>query len=138
VTAILATMLITSGIATRYDPGVMDEVVYNRVQWGQVDPETPHLGYVALLDADWIGRQVWIEHPDGRVFGPVVVADCAATGDRARLVQLGFAVDVSWELAQVLGVVDGPVAGFKVWDGEPRNAGWLRTWSGGNGRAEDR
>lgn len=123
---VLAATLIASGLATRYDPGVMDEVVYNRVQWGQVDADTPHLGYVALLGCDRLGEQVWLEHPDGRVIGPAVVADCAARRDRARLVQLGFAVDLSWELAQVLGVVDAPVVGFKVWDREPEEKDAIR------------
>jgi hypothetical protein len=32
----------------------------------------------------------------------------------------GWAVDLSYELALELGVVDRPVRGFKVWDRDPR------------------
>ena len=112
--------MIASGLATRYDPGVMDQVVENRVDWGQVDPSLLALGYVALLDCERIGEPVWLEHPDGRVVGPVVVADCAQEEHREELIGRGFAVDLSYELAVELGAVEAPVMGMKVWDGRPR------------------
>lgn len=116
-TVVVATVLAT-GTATRYDPGVMDPVVANRTIWGDIDPEVPHKGFVALLDCAHLGRLVWLEHA-GRVDGPYMVADCAAERDQTRLRLLGFAVDLSWEVAQVWGVVHGPVSGFVVYDANP-------------------
>jgi len=115
-----AAVLIASGVATSYAPGVMDTVVDNRIRYSHIDPSLQVRGYVALLDAVHIGRLVWIESPGGKVIGPVMVADCAAYHDRDRLTSLGFAVDLSYELAQEFGVVDAPVAGFMVWDKQPR------------------
>ena len=116
---VAAAVIIASGIATRFDPLVMDEVVQNRARWGQIDPGVPVKGYVALLDCERLGQLVWIQAPDGRVVGPVMVADCAQGIHRDGLVDRGFAVDLSWELAQELGVVDAPRGGFVVWDGDP-------------------
>lgn len=114
-----AAVLLATGLATRYNPGIMDPVVANRVEWGQIDTRQYHVGYVAMLDRDDIGRLVWLEHPDGRVVGPVIVADCAGEADRERLQQLGWAVDLSYELAVQLDVVHDIVRDFKVWDAAP-------------------
>lgn len=117
--AVAAATLLAAGLATRYDPDVMQAVVANRIEWGQLEPSPDSVGFVALLDCDHIGKTVWLETPDGLLFR-VQVADCAANQDRARLVQLGFAVDLSWELAQSLNVVDAPRAGFQIWDQLPQ------------------
>ena len=81
--AIMAGVLIASlltpvaeGKATRYNPGVMDTVVANRVRWGHIDPGKHHHGYVALADKKYIGELAWIRWPDGRLTGPYLVADC--------------------------------------------------------------
>ncbi len=121
VTAVVTASIVASGSATRYDPHVMDAVVANRVMYGQVDPSLAHKGYLGLLDCEHLGRLVWLEQ-GGRIDGPYMVADCAADKDRARLVMLDFAVDLSWELAQDWNVIDGPVSGFRVWDGYPLRA----------------
>lgn len=117
---IAAAVLVASGIATRYAPQVMDVVVANREMYFQIDTSIEVRGYVALLEREHLGRIVWLESPDGAVVGPVMVADCASEHDRDRLAALGWAVDLSWELAQELGVIDAPMAGFKVWDADPR------------------
>lgn len=77
-----AAAIIASGIATRYNPLVMDAVVENRARWKQIDPSVEVEGYVALLDCDRLGDLVWLQAPDGRVLGPVMVADCAAAHHR--------------------------------------------------------
>ena len=115
-----AAAIIASGIATRYAPGVMDEVVENRARWGHLDGGQQVAGYVALLDCDRLGELVWLQAPDGRIVGPVTVADCAAAQHRDARIAQGFAVDLSWELALLLGVIDAPVGGFTVWDQDPR------------------
>jgi hypothetical protein len=121
ISAVMAATILASGTATRYDPGAMDPVVANRIRWRQIDPHVEHKGYVALLDYEHLGRLVWLEH-DGRIDGPYMVADCAAEKDRARLLVLGFAVDLSWELALDWGVVDDVGQGFTVYDADPRPA----------------
>lgn len=111
--------LLAAGLATFYAPGVMEPVVANRVAWGHVDLSVPHEGYVALLNASDLGRTVWLELPDGTVSGPHLVVDCASGKDYGRLQRLGWAVDLSWELAQALGMPNGPLAGVKVWSAYP-------------------
>lgn len=107
-------ILIAEGVATFYNPGVMQPVVANRIEWGHLEPSPQAVGYVALLDREHVGKVVWLETPTGLLFR-VQVADCAAEQDRARLAQLGFAVDLSWELAESLGGLKGPTDGFRVW-----------------------
>ena len=114
-------ILIASGLATRYNPFVMDAVVRNRIKWHQLPPGTDSHRCVALLDACEIGRQVWLEHPDGRIIGPVIVADCAQSVHKGMLRRRKWAVDLSYELAVELGVIHRPMKGFKVWDRDPRS-----------------
>ena len=126
--ALVAVALLASGVATRYNPGVMDVVVTRRIQYGQVDPAMPARGFVALLDCEHLGRQVWLEGPDRetggrRVDGPYIVADCAAGEHRQALAERGWAADLSWEVAMAWGVIDAPLAGFMVLDGDPRLEG---------------
>lgn len=119
---IVAATLIASGMATRYAPDIMQTVVANRIMWGHLPADTDPAECVALLDCQRVGNFVWLEL-DGRVHGPFTVADCAAKQDIARLAHLRFAVDLSWELAQELGVVDRPRHGVKVWDRNPARRG---------------
>ena len=111
-------ILIASGKATAYAPGVMDTVVANRVEWRQIDPNIRHKGYVALLECSHIGRLIWLQH-GLQVDGPYMVADCAASHDRDRLRVLGWAVDLSYELAQEWRVTDRVGEQFQVWDSDP-------------------
>jgi hypothetical protein len=110
---------IAYGKATHYAPGVMDRVIANRQRWGQLDLTQPHLGYVALQSAAYINDRVWLEFPDGMVIGPYLVADCARHADIAYQDRIGFAVDLSYELAAQLQTVGRPVYGVRVWL-EPR------------------
>jgi hypothetical protein len=116
IATVLTTILtpVADGKATRYNPGVMDRVVANRVRWNHIDLSKPHAGYIALADADYIGEQAWIQWPDGRLTGPYLVADCGANRDQAYLKKIGFAVDLSWELAVKFGVIDKPMPGVRV------------------------
>jgi hypothetical protein len=106
---------VTEGEATRYNPGIMTQVVENRVKWGHIDLDVPHFGYVALSDKGYIGERAWIEWPDGRLTGPYLVADCGARHDLPALDAKGFAVDLSWELAVQFGVIDAPLSGVAIY-----------------------
>ena len=100
--------LLLSGQATYYDAGVMEQVVANRIAWGQVVPCPACLGYVALLDPDMLGQRVWLRRPGRASEGPYLVTDCAAAGHREALHRRGWAVDVDWRTAQRWGM-RGPV-----------------------------
>lgn len=113
--AAITLILIASGKATSYSPGVMDSVVQNRIRWGQLDITQPHVGYVALKDKRYIGERVLLEFPGGAIEGPFLVADCGAEEDHELLDYKRFAVDLSYELAVKYGAVRAPVWGVKVW-----------------------
>jgi hypothetical protein len=118
---IIATLFIVlspvaSGKATRYNPGVMGEVVQNRIGWGQLDLNQPNMGYVALADCGYLNQRVVIELSDGKFVGPYLVTDCGAAQDQEHLKDIGFAVDLSWEVAQQLGVTDAPLKGVRVYE----------------------
>jgi hypothetical protein len=112
---IAAVSPVAQGKATRYNPGVMDAVIGNRIRWGQLDVGQPNRGYVALADCGYLNQRVVIELPDGSFTGPYLVADCGAEQDQEHLQEIGFAVDLSWEVAQDLGVMDRPLRGVKVY-----------------------
>jgi len=119
---VMAAMLVATGRATHYAPGVMAQVIANRVEMGDIDLNVPHEDYVAVMDPAYLGDQVWLELPDGRVSGPHLVVDCAARHDRADLEADGFAVDLSYSLAQALGTVGAPLEDVKVWRHDPQMA----------------
>ena len=115
---ILATSPIAVGKATRYAPGKMEQVVANRVKWGHIDPTVYHDGYVAVADCSLLAGRVYLQLPDGRISGPHLVADCGAAHDQQHLIDIGFAVDLSYELAKTLGVMDKPLDNVTVWSYE--------------------
>ena len=118
-TELAAAVLLATGIATHYDPGVMDGTVARRQAWGHIQTGQGEVGYAAMLDRADIGRTVWLLHPNGTVVGPVLIADCGAKKDRRRLQQIGFAVDLSFELAVEFGSVGSPIKNFEVWSAPP-------------------
>ncbi len=110
--------LIATGKATRYREGLMQKVVENRLRWRHVTAAqvAAAAGFVAVADAGYLGRTVYVEWPDGTMTGPYLVADCGAEQDQGHLQRIGFAVDLSWELAQLyLERMDMPRRGVRVW-----------------------
>ena len=97
--ALLLTVIV-SGQATYYSAGVMERVVANRLAWGHITPCAECIGYVALLEPEHIGTQVWLQRPGQPSEGPFLVADCATAAHRAALQARGWAVDVDWQTAQ--------------------------------------
>jgi hypothetical protein len=111
-------VLIAEGKATRYNPGVMDRVVANRLLWRHITREQVKAaaGFVAVADKRHLGRMVYIEWPDGRKTGPYLVVDCGRARDQEHLRKIGFAVDLSYELAeQFLEDINMPRQGVRVW-----------------------
>lgn len=106
--------LVVSGTATFYAPGVMDGVVAYRQSSGQIMECPDCLGYVALVDAEWIGKRVYLSLPWGIQEGPFLVADCARQQEREGLGRRGWAVDVDWGTWQRWGVPRRPLPGVEV------------------------
>jgi hypothetical protein len=116
--AAIALVLAASGKATRYNPGVMDIVVKNRLNWGHITQEQVDSaqGFVALRDKGNIGDRVLLELPDGSFAGPYLVVDCGKATDQEHLDKIGFAVDLSYELAEKhLTNINVPLRDVKVW-----------------------
>lgn len=115
IAALMASSPVVGGVATRYDPGVMEKVVENRLGWGQLDLSRGHSGYIAVADCKLLDELVWLGWPDGSFSGPHLVADCGAQHDQEYLDEIGFAVDLSYPLAVEHGVLDAPLPGVTVW-----------------------
>lgn len=131
-TAILtATLLLsgpsTEGLAQFYADSVMERVAENRIAWGHIPPDTDPRFCAAVIDCSWVGESIRVLWPDGRVMWGTV-CDCSADEDRARHLEKGLAVEVSWwaagEYAHPIGPYllprDGPLDGVTVelWDWE--------------------
>jgi hypothetical protein len=115
----MATLLIASGVATRYDPGVMKTAVDNQIGWGHVPPGTDPAKCVALFDCAYLGRSIWLER-NQLVDGPYTVCDCAQAQHRGYLTEIGFGVDLSYKLAMELGL---PMDNVLVWSVNPYRGG---------------
>ncbi len=102
------------GLATYYGSGVMEWVEKYRRGRDQLPPCPECVGNVALLRAGDIGRKVWLQHPNGELYGPFLVIDCAQRTDVPSLLDREWAVDVSWELSRDWRM-DRPLAGVIVW-----------------------
>lgn len=112
----IALVLVAVGKATAYGPDTMNRVVENRVGWGQLDLSQSHVGYVALADEKYLNSRVLLELPTGEIVGPFLVADCGAEHDQEHLNEIGFGVDLSYELAEkYLEDPRTPLHGVKVW-----------------------
>lgn len=85
------------GRPTYREPYRTQEVIANRVEWGDVSRamvDDPHvLGYASVMDCSLIGRWVGIAWPDGYLY-PYLVIDCVAAQDRDYNRATGFAVEV--------------------------------------------
>jgi hypothetical protein len=114
------TPLPQQGLATYYNPGVMAEVLANRLEAGDIDPCPECVGTVALLRAGDIGRKVWLQPPGGEPVGPFQVIDCARRQDVQPLLDRNWVVDVSFEVGQYWGM-NRPLDGVIVFE-DPADA----------------
>lgn len=114
---VLDLQLIDEGKATHYNPGIMDDVVQNRLKWKQITQEQVDsaVGFVATQTDEWIGRQVILDFGHGLVAGPFLVVDCGQKGHQAWLDRINFAVDLQWEWAWFLRTVGMPLKNVKVY-----------------------
>lgn len=98
------TPLPQQGLATYYNPGIMEQVLSYRLAARDIDPCPECVGTVALLRAGDIGRRVWLQPPDGDPVGPFLVVDCARREDVPPLLDRNWVVDVSYEVGQYWGM----------------------------------
>lgn len=110
-----------TGEVTYYAPprqpgasSLMKKVWNWRVWKGQVPECAECVDAVALIDPQHIGKKVWLQHPNGEVVGPLMVADCAEKKHRDNLRKRGWVADISWELAQRWDMA-GPLEGVTVY-----------------------
>lgn len=108
------------GLATYYNPGVMEYVQDYRLRAGDIDGCPECVGSVALLRAGDIGRKVWLQPPGGDPVGPFLVVDCARRQDVLPLLQRNWVVDVSYEVGQDWGM-NRPLDGVIVFQ-DPADA----------------
>jgi len=120
-TGMAQSMKPVEGTAQCYADGVMKNVAENRMGWGHIPADTDYRTCVAVTDCSWVGREVGVVWPDGRVmYG--TVCDCSADEDRQRHIDKGLAVEVSWwaageyahEVGKYLLPRQGPLPGVKV------------------------
>jgi hypothetical protein len=114
---LLSLSLLTSGDGAFYAPEVFDRVADYNIGRGKLQPCAQCIGYVALMDADQMGRLVYIEWPDGSVDGPYLVADTAEEKHRANLIARGRAAEYDFHTAERkrhLGALAGPIP-VSVW-----------------------
>lgn len=116
----------TIGIATYYAYGIMEQVLQNRIAWGQITTADINrckaagngtcAGYVATMRKGDMGRVIWVRG-DGKyrggqdlVIGPLLVIDMGAQKDIPDLVAKNFVVDLQYQLAQQFGMTGiGPI-----------------------------
>ncbi len=109
------TPLPQQGLATYYNPGMMEKVLAYRVSVLDIDPCPECVGTVALLRAGDIGRKVWLQPPGGDPVGPFLVIDCARRQDVQPLLDRNWVVDVSYEVGQYWGM-NRPLDGVIVFE----------------------
>lgn len=92
-----------TGLATFYDPGIMEKVIANRGM--NLDL---YKGGLAANKAGDIGRTAWLE-VDNRILGPFKIVDCAQKGEHfLERERNGMIVEVGWETAVELDM-QGPI-----------------------------
>jgi len=92
-------VLPVQGVAMYYNPGVFDQVLDFRFQNGHISECEDCIGYVALLRAGDIDRQVWLQRAGEMPEGPFWVVDVAAGKDIPRLLSKNWVVDVDHDTA---------------------------------------
>lgn len=117
----LGSVLLGIGMMTYANQPTVEQVLANRLEWGQIDPIVDHIGYIAYWDEDMIGETVWIRLPDGESVGPLLVYDVPAEQDKAWLKARGWTACLDQTTWTHLGLPeDDVVRGVEVWTGLPR------------------
>lgn len=99
--------LLATGLATYYNPGLMQTAYEHRLAQGLVVPCAECRGMVAMLEPEYIGRKVWLKF-DGApgAYGPFLVVDCAPQDavQKQALMARGWVLDIDYPLAVKIGM----------------------------------
>jgi len=110
--AVVIVVVVATGWASQYAPGVMEKVIANRQRWEQLPETLPDVaGYIAARGCSNIG-QIWLLRPTGSVvWEEFLVVDCAGpqlrpdgrTGgqwmrDNNILIEVGYPTAVQWRV----------------------------------------
>jgi len=96
------------GIASQYSQGKMQQVTAYRQRVGQIPLDLfPYDGFIAVLEADDIGRLYHIRPVGTLHWERFLAVDCAgiADGGYAWMVNGGIIAEVGWETAQRWGTI---------------------------------
>ena len=93
----------TTGYASRYDPGVFEEVVnYRDINgwWRNVPPVDRHLvaGYAATSDCGQVGKVVYMRPVGSSVWERVLVADCAGRDSHQWMLDNSIVAELDYNL----------------------------------------
>lgn len=111
------------GSLSRYDPGVMADVLHWRHSNGIPDGFDPYhpqyVGYIAVVDCRNVGREAWLTLTIDYIQQPpvlVYVADCASPGTPAAkwMARERIAAEIDYDAWVQLGIVDGRGAWARV------------------------
>jgi len=96
-----------TGLATYYNPGIMERAAYLQSLNHGFDLDPDAIGYVAMLEVRDMGRIICIT-ANGITIGPLQVADVAGRDVRERLREKGWVVDIDWPQWETLGLPRRP------------------------------
>ena len=99
---ILTITILINGFASYYDPDWMPIVYNNRIKYQQVQPCPECIDMVAVLDKEMLGHKLWFSLDGQTFYGPMLIVDCAAEADYARLKAKNLVVELSYQMWQQL------------------------------------
>lgn len=111
--AAIVVVVMATGLASQYSPGVMEQVVENRQRWDQLPATLPPVaGHIAVEDCGALG-EVWLLRPAGaEVWERFLVVDCAGPQLREDgltggewMEENGIVVEVGYPTAERWGTV---------------------------------
>lgn len=102
----LIAILVVTGVASQYAPGVMDEVISTRQRMGQLPQDIPEVdGFVARPLCSEIGEIVYLRPVGQSEWEKFLVVDCGCPVGYAWMVNNGVLVEVDYETAARWGTV---------------------------------
>jgi len=76
--AVIIVVIVATGWASQYAPGVMEQVIENRQRWGQLPATLPPVdGHIAAVRCSALGEVWWLRPQGTRAWGQFLVVDCA-------------------------------------------------------------
>jgi len=102
------TSAVQIGIASQYSQGMMQQAIVYRQRHNHVSRDLiQYDGFIAVLEANDIGREYWIRPTGARHWEKFLAVDCAgiADGGYAWMINNGIIAEVDYASAKRWGVV---------------------------------